>query len=150
MSRIFLADGTAVMVRHPPSHLKVLRYDKALDDVSSGSYVLHEPSVDHGPQRSNQYTYLLPWDGKRVRLKHWDGSYSVERLSEHEQIVTVNYEYAMFSHGESIYRATDQTIKPIAADIDSIFDLLIPFLAWLVVVLLRVIVIVIMLLTRKS
>ncbi len=138
------SDGTP-----PPSHLKVLRYYEALDVVSSGSYLLRELSVDDAPKHSNPYTYLLPWDGKRVRLKHGDGSYSVVRLSEHEQIVTVNYEYAMASDGESIYRATDQTIEPIAADIDSIFDHLIPFLAWLVVMSLRVIVTVFMLLTQK-
>jgi hypothetical protein len=112
-------------------HFLVLVYDKTNDELREYGYPFNEK---HFEENGIDYTYLLPANAKNdYPFEDKDTFFSVKQLSTEEQMITLDYEVALFNHGSSTYRARDKSVEPISTEEGGGIAYTLSFTAWLAI-----------------
>ncbi len=134
----------------PPSHFSVLVLHKQEDSLHVHGYPFYEDLEKTIGANQPLYSFILPPDAeKKYAFVDTDTFFSIDRISEQEQIVTLDYEIAMMNHGTSKYRVTANNVEPISAEQTTVV-LLLTFFAWLVFIAIYVVIGRLWLLTRPN
>jgi len=120
-----------------PFHFSVLVYNKTDDKLFKVVYAQSDNTIEQFNENTSDYTYLLPFNAKNnYPFQDGDTVFSVKRLSEKEQIITVGYEIGIGNSGSSTYRARDKSVEPISTEEGGAIAYTVSFVVWLLVLML--------------